>query len=65
MTHFAVDALPFPWVCCDAQETIFAEIDMGDVDRMRQAIPTSVQRRLDLYALKSVGENGGSPPPSA
>ena len=51
-----------PWC---TQETIYADIDLGDVDRVRQAIPTSVQRRLDLYSLKSVGGDGAAPSPSA
>lgn len=48
-----------------AQETLYAVIDMEDVFRTRRAIPTSVQRRLDLYSLKTVGGNRGDGSPAA
>lgn len=32
---------------------------MEDVCRTRRAIPTSVQRRLDLYSLKTIGGDRG------
>lgn len=57
--------LPPP--CRVSQETLYADIDMEDVHRTRRAIPTSVQRRLDLYSLQTVlGDAGdGSPAASA
>lgn len=48
-----------------SQETLYADIDMEDVGRTRRAIPTSVQRRVDLYSLKTVGGDRGDGTPAA
>lgn len=42
-----------------------ADIDMEDVHRTRRAIPTSVQRRLDLYSLQTVRGDAGDGSPAA
>lgn len=47
------------------QETLYADIDMEDVHRTRRAIPTSVQRRLDLYSLQTVRGDAGDGSPAA
>lgn len=54
--------------CCPpavSQETLYADIDMEDVHRTRRAIPTSVQRRLDLYSLQTVRGDAGDGSPAA
>ncbi|GAB0489638.1 hypothetical protein MMPV_000863 [Pyropia vietnamensis] len=59
-----------PWgdvrvVAGRGEETLYADINLEDVHRTRRAIPTSVQRRLDLYSLKTVGGDLGDGSPAA
>lgn len=51
-----------PWgevlATCDEQEhVVICDLDMGLVDEMRQNIPTSLQKRSDMYELKDLTNN--------
>lgn len=37
--------------CDEAPCTVFADLDLGDIDKRRRAIPLDGQRRGDVYAL--------------
>ncbi|MEB3193730.1 MAG: nitrilase-related carbon-nitrogen hydrolase, partial [Cyanobacteriota bacterium] len=39
------------------EQVLHAELDLAEVGRARQAIPTSLQRRRDLYRLKPASDS--------